>query len=154
MSESETRECNSAECNWTGPAGDCVHPKNVPDSLLCPMCNETTFVVGRVVSIDQHAEAAADEIGDEHGDPNGTPVEVIVFRHMQAAIDEATAPLRARIAVLEGLGPLVEEYASCCADFARYNAGDSGGELWRKIDAILKGGAPEQCAEIAKGGGA
>ena len=43
------------------------------------------------MSVEQHAEAAADEIGDEHGDPNGTPVEVIVFRHMQAAIDEATA---------------------------------------------------------------
>ena len=38
-----------------------------------------------------------------------------------------------------GLGPLIEEYANCCADFARYNAGDSGGDLWKKIDSILKG---------------
>lgn len=169
------------------------------------------------MTIEQHAEAAADEIDRSVTDGP----KAIIAKHMQSAIDEATAPLRKRndtlvreidrleaeavrangerictqeayrktdsevvqtlgkalhypwfkddqknfpgateedgvevgdhvseslaaeaakrIAELEGLGPLIEEYANCCADFARYNAGDSGGDLWKKIDSILKG---------------
>jgi hypothetical protein len=40
----EMRECNG--CGWIGYADECVHPKHVPSQLLCPVCNETTFVIG------------------------------------------------------------------------------------------------------------
>ena len=143
------------------------------------------------MTIEQHAEAAADEIDRSMTDGP----KAIIAKHMQSAIDETTIghaamiakyterideletlnngyrlrchtaemsaagskeaieqwreldtvlrvrldKAKARIAKLEGLGPLIEEYANCCADFARYNAGDSGGDLWKKIDSILKG---------------
>ena len=138
------------------------------------------------MTIEQHAEAAADEIDRSMTDGP----KAIIISHMQSAIDETTIghaamiakyterideletlnqwlPIavphgemsaagskeaieqwreldtvlrgrldkaKARIAKLEGLGPLIEEYANYCADFARYNAGDSGGDLWKKID--------------------
>lgn len=143
------------------------------------------------MTIEQHAEAASDEIDRSMTDGP----KAIIAKHMQSAIDETTIghaamiakyterideletlnngyrlrchtaemsaagskeaieqwreldtvlrgrldKAKARIAKLEGLGPLIEEYANCCADFARYNAGDSGGDLWKKIDSILKG---------------
>lgn len=40
----EMRECNA--CDWIGYQDECVHPKHVPDQLLCPECNDTTFSVG------------------------------------------------------------------------------------------------------------
>ena len=102
--------------------------------------------------MEQHAEAAADEIDDEMGDNNGTPIEVIVFRHMQSAIDEATAPLRARIAELEGMGPLIEEYAEYressgiaganCDRMERRRQDGLADEAKLQITAILTGGAP------------
>jgi len=36
------RSCNA--CDWTGPESDCVHPKHVPEMVLCPLCHETTDV--------------------------------------------------------------------------------------------------------------
>jgi hypothetical protein len=61
------------------------------------------------------------------------------WRELDTVLRGRLDKAKARIAKLEGLGPLIEEYANCCADFARYNAGDSGGDLWKKIDSILKG---------------
>lgn len=40
----QMRQCN--KCDWSGTEAECVHPKHVPDQLLCPNCNETTFAVG------------------------------------------------------------------------------------------------------------
>lgn len=37
------RECNF--CDWRGCESQCVHPKHLPEQLLCPICNETTHVV-------------------------------------------------------------------------------------------------------------
>lgn len=76
------------------------------------------------MTIEQHAEAAADEIDRSMTDGP----KAIISKHMTAAIDEAVAEkmisaldaasnhahevdlLRARIAELEGLGPLIERY--------------------------------------------
>lgn len=107
------------------------------------------------MTIEQHAEAAADEIDRSMTDgPNA-----IISKHMQSAVDEALAEkmigvldnasnhvheidlLRARIAELEGLGPLIEEYI---AEVNRlfYLEDQSGKmlDLSLKITAILKGG--------------
>jgi len=75
----------------------------------------------------------------------------IISKHMQSAVDEATAPLKARIAELEGLGPLIEEYASERMRQAEAEAIDEWGDrkmfenradrAKAKITAILKGGA-------------
>lgn len=90
------------------------------------------------MNTEQHAEAAADEIDRSMTDGP----KAIIAKHMQSAIDEATAPLKARIAELEGLGPLIEEYI---AEVNRlfYLEDQSGKmlDLSLKIDAILKGGA-------------
>lgn len=89
------------------------------------------------MSIEQHAEAAAEEIDRSMTDGPVT----IIAKHMQSAIDEATARLLARIAELEGLGPLIEEYI---AEVNRlfYLEDQSGKmlDLSLKITAILKGG--------------
>lgn len=37
-----TRICCNADCGWTGPGTECVHPHHWPDDRLCPRCNETT----------------------------------------------------------------------------------------------------------------
>lgn len=42
----EMRECCSGACDWIGRLADAVHPKHLPDVLLCPQCNETTQCVG------------------------------------------------------------------------------------------------------------
>lgn len=52
------------------------------------------------MSIEQHAEAAAKDIGETPDSTLGV-VEHVIAKHRQSAIDEATAPLRARIAELE-----------------------------------------------------
>jgi len=56
--------------------------------------------------------AAQDERERRAGERCGVSHEQIA-KHMQSAIDEATARLLARIAELEGLGPLIEEFADC-----------------------------------------
>lgn len=106
------------------------------------------------MSIEQHAEAALSEINPDN---DWSPQDVHLARrslakHIQAAIDEAAATLRARIAKLEGLGPLIEEYANCKAiSQEMYECGDDEkGNKYRdreisaksQINAILKGGAP------------
>ena len=92
------------------------------------------------MTIEQHAEAAAEEIDRSMTDGPVT----IIAKHMQSAIDEATARLLARIAELEGLGPLIDLYGS-----SSWNDGYTAAEGQRrtntknetkaKIDAILKG---------------
>jgi hypothetical protein len=116
---------------------------------------------GAEVSIEQHAEAAKSEMSATYlrealSGKVLRPIQVreqetvpIIAKHMQAAIDEATASLRARIAVLEGLGPLIGRYGS-----ARFAMGATlsddrwegnakrAEEIITEIDAILTGGAP------------
>ena len=111
------------------------------------------------MTITQHAEAAADEIDRSMTDGP----KAIIAKHMQAAIDEAIAPLRARIAeleqhyldrcrdhaicnariaALEDMGPLIDDYI---AEVNRlFYLEDQSGEmldLSLKIKTILKGGA-------------
>lgn len=117
------------------------------------------------MGVEQHAEAAKAEIAATYLREalSGNvlrPIQVreqetvpIIAKHMQAAVDEAIAEkmigvldrasnhvhevdlLRARIAELEGLGPLIEEYAEAYFDRCGYV------EVKAKINAILKGGA-------------
>jgi len=90
------------------------------------------------MTIEQHAEAAAEEIDRSMTDGPVT----IIAKHMQSAIDEATARLLARIAELEGLGPLIEEYiAETLRMFSIAEHSDEMIELNEQIKAILKGGA-------------
>lgn len=103
------------------------------------------------MTIERHAEAALKEYWDaaRKGDGKGKSMPHYVARHIQSAIDEETAPLRARIAELEGLGPLIDRMEKAYMALA---AGGifSSGEMWQTeamkqrnaIDAILKGGAP------------
>lgn len=110
------------------------------------------------MGIEQHAEAAADEIDRSMTDgPNA-----IISKHMQSAIDEALAEkmisaldaasnhahevdlLRARIVELEGLGPLITEFGLHLEMFGRH--GDKrhlnvATKAKNEINAILKGGA-------------
>lgn len=39
----EIRECIS--CEWVGWAEDCLRPKHGESPSLCPVCNETTFII-------------------------------------------------------------------------------------------------------------
>jgi len=118
------------------------------------------------MSIEQHVEAAAWSLWTRQNDEmpswgsltrteRKAATRAIIARHMQAAIDEATATLKARVAALEGLGPLIEEYGDACEEFGRDRAGGiectseesekigrDVGDLRAKIDAILNGGAP------------
>ena len=99
------------------------------------------------MTIEQHAEAAAEEIDRSMTDGPVT----IIAKHMQSAIDEATARLLARIAELEGLGALIEEYADSGIVMAnaihaksperQKKASERRREALAKINAILKGGA-------------
>ena len=75
--------------------------------------------------------------------------QAIIAKHMQAAIDEATAPLKARVEALEGLGPLVKEmhkalleYINSIEDCDEMDTFDRYHNTLNKIDAILTGGAP------------
>ena len=100
------------------------------------------------MNIKRFALAAADEIDEASCFDEIVPSETIE-RHMQAAIDEATAPLRARIEKLEGLGPLIHQYGE-----AKWSQGyeipteeHGSSNEWVKttlaeITAILKGDAP------------
>ena len=95
------------------------------------------------MSIEQHAEAAAKEFWDTT-DVTFAMLEEMIQKHMRSAIDEATAPLRARIAVLEGLGPLIEEYGKQLMFFGIH--GDMryqhlANEVLSLAKTILKGGA-------------
>lgn len=102
------------------------------------------------MDIQQHAEAAVKDIAETyraigHMEGIGHPAEwaaVIIAKHMQAAIDEATAPLRARIEKIEGLGMLVEKYIEeTHRTFRIAGHSDQMIELNEQITAILKGGA-------------
>jgi len=99
------------------------------------------------MSVEQHAEAAANEIDRSMTEGPVT----IIARHMQAAINEATAPLRARIEKLEGLGPLIDQLERAYVALAANGTSSiESAQMWQewaigrraKIDAILKGGAP------------
>ena len=117
------------------------------------------------MTVEQHAEAAANEIDRSMTDGPVT----IIAKHMQAAIDEALASkmvvaldsasnhvhevdlLRQRIVELEGLGPLIEEYVGERMKQAEAEAIDDWGDrkvfenradrVKAKITAILTGGA-------------
>jgi len=108
------------------------------------------------MTIEQHAEAAADEIDRSMTDGPKT----IIAKHMQDAIDEALAEkmigvldnasnhvhevdlLKERITQLEGLGPLIEKYiAETWRMFSIAEHSDEMIELNEQIKAILKGGA-------------
>lgn len=106
------------------------------------------------MSIEQHAESAADDLWKRlveesppfnrlTRDERKAILRGIVGRH----IDEATAPLRARIDALEGLGPLIEELdiASCRYGMAPpdrdFHQRQRLEKVRSQIDAILKGGA-------------
>lgn len=100
------------------------------------------------MNIEKHAEAAAEEIVERYDEPHFDFVYESIAKHMQAAIDEATAPLKARIAELEGLGPLIEEVKRRAYSTGTQRAiGDNEWPLSREkmreaeaqIDAILKG---------------
>ena len=102
------------------------------------------------MSIEQHAEAAVKDIAETyraigHMEGIGHPAEwaaVTIAKHMQSAIDEATASLKERIAQLEGLGPLIEKYiAETWRMFSIAEHSDEMIELNEQIKAILKGGA-------------
>lgn len=41
-SQAERRSCNNDDCGWVGSIAETVHPKHVPEMILCPRCNETT----------------------------------------------------------------------------------------------------------------
>lgn len=95
------------------------------------------------MSIEQHAETAANDIVSRLGGCGLDSVDTGVFAEIvQSAIDEATAPLRARIAKLEGLGPLIREYGASCYEYGRLGEGADRTTLKTEIDNILKGGAP------------
>lgn len=92
------------------------------------------------MTVEQHAEAAAEEIDRSMTDGP----KAIIAKHMQSAIDEATAPLRARIAHLEGLGPLIEEYRQAFECLLLRDTTENHLNVDRvgaQIKAILKGGA-------------
>ena len=102
------------------------------------------------MSIEQHAEAAANETAKNegwHDDSDLTLLTSVIAKHMQAAIDEATAPLRARIAVLEGLGPMIEELEMAAVWYGEAPPKDKAerarkvGYVQTEIKRILKGGA-------------
>mgnify|MGYP000863070938 CR=1 FL=1 len=97
------------------------------------------------MTIEQHAEAAANEIDRSATDGPKT----IIAKHMQSAVDEATAPLKARIAELEGLWPLIGRLQALSM---AYQAEDKASDEFcrvvdelraaeSQINAILKGGA-------------
>lgn len=106
------------------------------------------------MSVEQHAEAAV-RYFNENKPPDrssesaiNTAAAAIVARHMQAAIDEATATFKARVAELEGLGSLVKEMHKALLEYI--NSVEEGDEMdtfdryhntLNKIDDILKGGA-------------
>ena len=97
------------------------------------------------MTIEQHAEAAAEKIVERYDEPHFDFVYEIIAKHMQAAIDEATAPLRARIAELEGLGPLIEEYERDVFDAVLsgrdVDTDPACAVTGSQIERILKGGA-------------
>jgi len=102
------------------------------------------------MSIDSHIEDAMKHLGKKYGGDG--PDSRDIFRSViGSAIDEATAPLRQRIAELEGLGTLIEEYVGERMKQAEAEAIDDWGDrkvfenradrVKAKITAILTGGA-------------
>ena len=95
------------------------------------------------MTIEQHAEAAADEIDRSMTDGP----KAIIAKHMQSAIDEATASLKERIAQLEGMGPLIHDLVIASFMYGMAPQGRDFHESHRlekarsQITAILKGGA-------------
>lgn len=98
-----------------------------------------------MMGIEQHAEAAADEIGGRYEIDEHWASEIV-----QAAIDKATAPLRARIEALEGLGPLIEKLeeavgedamGQACSRAEQEGIDERLSNARDAIDSILKGGA-------------
>lgn len=106
------------------------------------------------MGIEQHAEAAAKDIGETPTSTLGT-IEHIIAKHMQAAVAEATAEQAAmiasqsaRIARLESLGPMItdliqavswREYAELFVSKAFPDADAALTELVNDMRAILKG---------------
>lgn len=96
------------------------------------------------MTIQQHAEAAAKDIAswlrlNAHLYPSvGNQSDWAAI--IQLRIDEAMAPLKARIAELEGLGELMAEYSWVARDKSKAGQ-DEAKSLSDKINAILKGGA-------------
>ena len=96
------------------------------------------------MTIEQHAEAAVREYWDaaNKADGHGKAMTHYIAKHMQSAIDEATAPLRARIAELEGLvdlTPVLAKWGGYVIDEGWYEEGEVC-QVLSKINAILKGG--------------
>jgi hypothetical protein len=101
------------------------------------------------MSVEQHAEAAANDIVSRLDGCGLDSVDTRRFAEIiQAAIDEATAPLRARIAELEWLGPLIEELVVSATKYGESVPKDKAewamkvGYVQNDIRRILKGGAP------------
>jgi hypothetical protein len=101
------------------------------------------------MSVEQHAEAAFEEIADlDELDRSEPEVISIIDKHICAAIDEATAPLKARVESLEGLGPLIEDAIAWGIKFGDANEAEEQAvnaelvKMQQKITAILTGGAP------------
>ncbi len=46
MSNDYYVDCCNEDCGWSGPKSETVHPKHVPDLLLCPECHEVVGPVG------------------------------------------------------------------------------------------------------------
>jgi hypothetical protein len=108
------------------------------------------------MTAEKHAEAAANEIAswlrkEAHlfpSDGNIAEWAKLIGHHSQSAIDEATAPLKGRIAKLEGLGPMIDKCRSLAyLTGSRRASGDADWKMVREqmievnvqIDAILKG---------------
>lgn len=101
------------------------------------------------MTIEKHAEALVKDMLYRTFPADGPDANDIAETHIQFAIDEATAPLKARIAELEGLRELIEQYGD-----VRAHIGTEDGvwhdqpAMWQQmlnlkahIEHILKGGA-------------
>jgi hypothetical protein len=99
------------------------------------------------MTAEKHAEAAAEEIAswlrkEAHlfpSDGNIAEWAKLIGHHSQSAIDKATAPLKARIAKLEGLGPLIERAMALAFQQGAGVLGKSCSDVKKQIDSILKG---------------
>ncbi len=103
------------------------------------------------MNIEQHAEAAADEIDRSMTDGP----KAIIAKHMTAAIDEATIGHAAMIAKyterIDELETLNNGYRLRCHTAEMSAAGSKEAiEQWRELDTVLRGRLDKAKARIAK----
>lgn len=103
------------------------------------------------MNIEQHAEAAAEEIDRSMTDGP----KAIIAKHMQSAIDEATIGHAAMIAKyterIDELETLNNGYRLRCHTAEMSAAGSKEAiEQWRELDTVLRGRLDKAKARIAK----